>query len=242
MLAPGNAPIRKSSVVQEIAERLKREIFAGTYTPGEALPPERDLAGHYGVTRTSIKHALVRLEELGLIETRHGVGSVVQDIRQSGGAELLKYLVFANAELDPKLFEEILEVRNVVVAGFVELAAERRSEESLVELRAMLDELRSAAGDIHSLETMELNFFRAVARAADNRAFLLVINSVSAVSQSERLPFLEPLRAHDWLVGRLESIYKAIEDARPKAARTAAERYFREGSERILEVIRSQGR
>lgn len=62
--------IARQSVVDLLADRLRDDILDGTHPTGALLPPERDLAARYGVTRTTLKHALTRLEQAGLLQTR----------------------------------------------------------------------------------------------------------------------------------------------------------------------------
>ncbi|MCB0219439.1 MAG: FadR family transcriptional regulator [Chrysiogenetes bacterium] len=227
-------PLRRESVVDEITQRIQSEILDGTYAPGGALPPERELAGRYGVTRTSVKHALVRLEQQGLIRTRHGVGSIVQDIEKSGGADLLKYLAVIEST-DSGLYSEILEARSVIVAAFAKLAAERIDGAQTAELEKLYEKLRPIT-DYREAEKLEIAFFRVLANATGNRAVTLVMNSVSAASGAGATEaFASPLRDHDWLIERLGAILGAIKKKNAAATQAAVERYMSEHARRMLE-------
>src|SRR4051812_14195922 len=100
--------IPRDTIVDTLAGRLRAAILSGPYPPGASLPPERDLPQGYAVTRTSPKHAIVRLVQAGLLETRHGVGTRVRDYERFGGPELLPMLV---ATAGPAWMAEIFEVR-----------------------------------------------------------------------------------------------------------------------------------
>src|SRR5690606_40116090 len=78
-------PIPRDTVVDSLVDRLRDDVLSGRYPPGSYLPPERELAAGYEVTRTSLKHAIVRLAQAGLLETRHGVGTRVRDYERLGG-------------------------------------------------------------------------------------------------------------------------------------------------------------
>jgi len=70
-----NAIRRKGST--EIAGHLRREIIAGNLAAKERLPPERVLANEYGVARGTVREALNRLADEGMVEIRAGSGSYV---------------------------------------------------------------------------------------------------------------------------------------------------------------------
>src|SRR4051812_49172889 len=106
-------PISHDTVVDALVGRLRDDILGGVYPPGSYLPAERELAVGYGITRTSLKHAMVRLVQAGLLETKHGVGTRVLDYERFGGAELLPMLV---STLGPQWMAEIFDARREVGA------------------------------------------------------------------------------------------------------------------------------
>lgn len=63
---------------QQIADQLRALIDSGEYPPGSYLPTERELSKQFGVSRTSLREALIALEVLGLVKVRVGDGVVVQ--------------------------------------------------------------------------------------------------------------------------------------------------------------------
>ncbi len=93
-------PIKPPRVSEEVAEQLKRAILSGHFKPGEKLPPERDLAEEFQVSRLAIREALRKLEHIGFIITRQGV---------TGGAYVtdLTFEYLANAFLDLFLANKI---------------------------------------------------------------------------------------------------------------------------------------
>src|SRR3954466_9020395 len=159
--------IPRDTIVDTLAGRLREDILSGRYPPGAYLPPERDLASGYAVTRTSLKHAIVRLVQAGLLETRHGVGTRVRDYERRGGPELLPMLVSAAG---PAWMAEIFEVRRQVGA-LIAAAAARGAEESHRErLRALQEELASAP-DASSAQLVECEIHRVIATASGNRVY-----------------------------------------------------------------------
>lgn len=73
-----NAPLRDArSLPMQLADRLRQRIAAGDWAPGHRLPSEQDLAAEYGVSRPTVRSAVARLVEIGMLRVRHGAGTFV---------------------------------------------------------------------------------------------------------------------------------------------------------------------
>src|SRR5256885_9208293 len=88
-LRPMATPVPRLSVPDHVFAQLREEILLGRYQPGERLPPQRALAADMQVNMASVREALKRLEQLRLVEVRHGDAPRVLDWRRSGGLEAL---------------------------------------------------------------------------------------------------------------------------------------------------------
>ncbi|MFJ5547483.1 FadR/GntR family transcriptional regulator [Streptomyces sp. NPDC093225] len=218
----------RETIVDVLEGRLREDILAGRHPAGSLLPPERQLADGYGVTRTTLKHAFGRLVQAGLLETRHGVGTRVRDYIRLGGADLLPMLV----RHSPDWIGEIFEVRRSIGALIAERAADRataRDSAALVELLAAVRE--SEGGDAVQLADAEVH--RALARATGNRVYVLLTNTLFNAYLPVRAalvaPFTDPAAAH----ARLAPVVDAVTAGDPAAARTAAGAYLT-ATERIM--------
>jgi DNA-binding FadR family transcriptional regulator len=222
-------PVSRESVVDVLERRLREDILSGRYPPGAYLPPERDLAAGYQVTRTSLKHAFSRLEQAGLVETRHGVGTRVLDFRRFGGADLLPALVLSDWAA---WADEVFEVRRTigaVVAGQAATHADSRHRDHLARL---LDEVRDAP-DADAAQLAECEVHRVLAAATGNRVYVFLVNSLLnaylPVRAFLRAPFAEPPAAAD----RLGPLVAAVRAGDPERARDAAGEYLAE-TERLM--------
>src|SRR3989304_4005061 len=72
-------PIKSTRIYEEIVRQIKAMIAEGRLKSGDQLPPERELAEKFLVSRTSVREALRALESLGLLEIRPGGGTVVRE-------------------------------------------------------------------------------------------------------------------------------------------------------------------
>src|SRR5512140_2542828 len=71
-------PIKPKKVSSQIAEQIRTSILNGEFNPGDKLPPERELAEMFGVSRPSVREALNILAAAGLVEAYQGAGTVVK--------------------------------------------------------------------------------------------------------------------------------------------------------------------
>src|SRR5881275_3766773 len=101
------SPVPRLSVPDQVFEQLREAILLGRYRPGERLPPQRALAAEMEVNMASVREALGRLEQLRLVDVRHGDATRVLDWRRSGGLEALALM----SSMDPQLSRDLFEAR-----------------------------------------------------------------------------------------------------------------------------------
>jgi DNA-binding FadR family transcriptional regulator len=161
------------AVAERLFAQLSTEILSGSYEAGEKLPTQRKLAAELGVTMTALREALKRLEQLGLVEVRHGDAMRVQDWRAHGGLDVLAYAATA----DPALTGALFEARRLLLREAARLAAQRRTpdhERALAELAGAF----AAAPDDATAQMLDLAFMQTLIDAAGNLIFQLIINSI----------------------------------------------------------------
>src|SRR5262249_19476089 len=99
------APIKSTRIYQEIVRQVKAMIAEGRRESGDQLPPERDLAEKFVVSRTSVREALRALESLGLVEIRPGEGTFVREVSVEALIEPLALVMLSQREAIAELFE-----------------------------------------------------------------------------------------------------------------------------------------
>jgi len=134
----------KLTLADNVYNRLLTEISNGVYSTGEQLPSEQNLCKLYGVSKTSVRSALQRLEVLGIIETLHGKGSYVKGTASVSGpqtpniAEIQPYQL-----LSDKDFEEVWQFRYGMESQALTLFSVRATESDFKALdeivRRMID-------------------------------------------------------------------------------------------------------
>ena len=208
--------LKRPSLIDLIVLRIQDEFLGERGRPGDSLPPERELAERYGVNRTSVRHALLKLEGLGLIDTLHGIGSLIADYTERGGAELLKLLLVRSDGVDTALLDDLLEVRAAVGGEIARLAAERATAEDRAGLAAAIGEIEAHLDDPAAVQVAENRFVRAVTRATGNRALVFLANSLSGAYREHleifRGAFTDTREVHAQLAAVLTAITQ--QDAR----------------------------
>src|SRR5688500_20344830 len=118
--------IHNRRLYQQIADQLRGMINRGEYPPGSYLPPERELSQQFGVSRTSLREALIALEVVGLVKVRVGDGVMVMGKPAAAAASHPELEM--PWELDPELDAGPADF-DAEVPPFSLLQARRRSEE-----------------------------------------------------------------------------------------------------------------
>jgi GntR family transcriptional repressor for pyruvate dehydrogenase complex len=160
-----------------VFEQLLEALLAGRYAPGERLPTQRALAADLGVTLGSVREALKRLEQMGLVDVRHGSAMWVRNWREHGGLDVLAHLLFRGGALDAGVLMAILEARALMLREIAGLAAERRRAPQIKRLHQLAMRF-AAAEDPHDAARVDFAFFTEVAQAAHNLVFQLILNSI----------------------------------------------------------------
>jgi DNA-binding FadR family transcriptional regulator len=123
-----------------IAADLRDDILAGRYKTGQRLPAERDLATRLSVNRGSVREALKKLEQLGLVEIRRGDGAHVRPVSDAS-VEVVRDLLRVGDGLDRRLLEQLFDVHEMLSVGAAALAVEKLPEPALARARALVAEL-----------------------------------------------------------------------------------------------------
>ena len=165
--------IPRVSVPDHVFAQLREAILSGRYRPGERLPSQRALAADLQVNMASVREALGRLEQLRLVEVRHGEPTRVLDWRRSGGLEAL----VLRANVDETLLGDLFEARRLLLAQAALLAAERRSTEQAASLEELARKVADAPDDRAAL-LADWEFMATLVEASGNLVFQLVMNSV----------------------------------------------------------------
>lgn len=154
-----------SRLYERVSTDLAARIADGTYTIGQRLPSERQLAQTYAVSRPTIREAIIALEVDGLVEVRMGSGVYVTAQTPRGGKPV-------EADMGPF---ELLEARRAIEGEACALAATHIDGAVLAELDALVEEMQRTADDITASEDADRRFHLAISRATGNSAMYMAV-------------------------------------------------------------------
>lgn len=210
-------PVKSTRIYAEIVRQVKTMIAEGRLKSGDRLPPERDLAQKFVVSRTSVREALRALETLGLLEIRPGEGTFVRATSVDALVEPLALAMASQREAIGELFE----ARCLLEPAIAGLAAERATPDEVREMeRILAAQASEVAGGGTGVE-QDARFHAAIATAAHNRTITLIVNRIMDVLTQSREESLSiagrPERSHH----DHRAILAAIARRDPRAARQA---------------------
>ena len=205
----------------QVAEQLMGFIQGGTLEPGERLPSERDLAERFGVSRPTIREAMIALEIAGLVEIRTGSGIYVVQPRASLQESL--------GDEGPGPFE-ILETRLLIETETAALAAARISDAQLAELETALNEMEQENAGGTVTERADRQFHCIIAQASQNSALASIVDWLWDLRDKSKLSavFHQRVRAEGVHPSFDEHrrIFTALQRRDPVRAREAMHRHI----------------
>src|SRR5690349_22594280 len=171
-------PAPRQSVSDHVFGRLRDAVVRGRYTPGDALPSERELAQTFEVNRHAIREALRRLQQLGLVKVSQGGATRVLDWRRNAGLDLA---LGAGTDVLPvaTIERDVMEMRACIGADAARLCAMRADEKGREAIRNAVDDYAAAAPDLVAMAQADLAFWRRIVEASGNVAYLLAYNSLT---------------------------------------------------------------
>jgi GntR family transcriptional repressor for pyruvate dehydrogenase complex len=157
-------PIASVSRVDEVAAQLRKYVEKGHLAPGARLPGENELAEQLQISRNVLREAIKRLESIGLLTVRRGLGTFVGD---RGTLSTTAKLVRSAMAISPKDVVKVAELRRAIECEAVRTAATKATPEDLAELRLRYDKATKSGDQTESME-YDFKFHLKIVEIADN--------------------------------------------------------------------------
>ena len=226
----------KQRVHEIIFQKLQSEITSGILNVGDKLPPERELAAKYSVSRTSIREALRLLELSDFVEIRRGDGTFVKNKTNQTVQQQLTSVVL---KTDQTTLYEMLELRLILESQCAALAALRATGQDIEKMARTLEAMKNTDDEEIGIQA-DLEFHMAIAAAVNNSVLAELISSLAPhmrstieVTRKHRLSskenFARTLEEH-------RAIFIAISRGESKRAKALMEDHIRTIRQELSEL------
>ena len=176
--------VRASRLFEQIVQQIEDSILKGALKPGDQLPPERELAQRFGVSRTAVREAVKTLREKGLVEAYSGRGTFVTD----GTSQAIRQSLDRMMKIgQPDGSSHLAEVREMLEPEIAALAATRCEEQHLATMREAVSVMDRSRHDPDGYIEADLDFHLSLAEAAANPLILTLIDSIVGLLREQRL-------------------------------------------------------
>lgn len=224
-------PVEPRRLYQHVADQIRTLIQSGRYAPGSKLPAERELAQQLGVSRPSLREALVALDLEARVEIRMGSGVYVCSPPERA------------ADLTGTLGEsptELMQARAVLEGAVAALAAARVTGPGLARVRESLEATRADLARSRTPVENDRRFHLAIAELAGNSVLLRLVGELFDERHS---PIAAKLQVHSessqtWgaALAEHEAVLQALEARDPHAAEAAMRLHLKASAERWVGV------
>lgn len=224
--------VKNEKVYIRVVKQIEELIRNGKLRPGDRLPPEKILAKRLGISRPSVREAIVALGILGLVETRGGKGNFVKNVVSASFLDQ----GFRNLEEEESPFE-LLQARKIIEGEIAGYAARTAQKEDVRRIREALDKMRSIVQVPSSPEKFEqhvkldLEFHLNIVRATHNA---VLFRMVTQLFENLKEDLWTSLKKRSWTIPGIlqryliehEQILRAIEDRQSYRARKSMHKHL----------------
>jgi DNA-binding FadR family transcriptional regulator len=232
--------IEPRRLYRQIADQIRTLILSGEFSAGSRLPPERDLARQLGVSRPSVREALIALEVAGLVEVRIGSGIYVQPVDATAGGKGNKGSARTGNEGDGGATAgpfELLRARYVIEGETAALAAKSAKKAQVQAIEETLETMQHELDDDKQPLGGDRMFHIRIAEATGNGALVAVIEMLW---EDRTGPLYKQLEHHYdspalWQTAMAEhrAVLKAIAAKDVAGARAAMQRHLNQAYKRF---------
>lgn len=173
--------VEPQTLTDQCAERLRSAILDGSYAPDTRLPPERVLAEEHGVSRLTMRAALLKVEAAGLLRVRQGSGYRVQDPHEVGGPQLIPSLVGLDEGGVP-VATELLRVRRHLAMAVLESLLE--SPPKTAPLHSAIGQLQAGIDrgeDSEAIAELDAKVLRTLLDLTNSSVLQLTVNPIRSL-------------------------------------------------------------
>jgi GntR family transcriptional repressor for pyruvate dehydrogenase complex len=226
--------VHRGRVYEQVLKQLQEQIVTGRLKPGDKLPPERELAQRFKVSRSSVRDAIQALQVMRLVRSRQGGGTAVCEISADTLASPLSQALAGRQGL----IAELIEARKIIEPALAARAAVNAREEEIERLEEILCRQEEKTRRSEPVLEEDSDFHYTIALAARNSVVRRMVDLLMDLLRASRSRNMQiPGRLARSLAGH-RRVLAAIRSRDPRAARAAMLRHIREIEQILMQVAR----
>lgn len=230
--------VKKEKIFEDIVKQIHKLIKTGAIKTGDKLPPERDLAQSFRVSRTSVREAIRVLESAELVNTRVGDGTyVIANYVEKLTEPLATAMVGGRESL-----MEIFSVRKMIEPNIAFFVAIRVTADEVLQLKEILNRQKKNISNANFVTQIDASFHLFLAKIAKSGVFLKVYSTLEELINQTREEFLQEGDRPQISVQGHDEIVSAIEKNDPVLAKKAMLRHLSNIERESLRATRKRGK
>ncbi|HET7378238.1 MAG TPA: FadR/GntR family transcriptional regulator [Anaerolineae bacterium] len=175
--------IQSERLYEQIVQQIEKRFLSGDLKVGDRLPPERELAEQFGVSRTAVREAVKALRQRGLVEIQPGRGTFITN----GASEAVRHslgllMKIAGSDASP----DLIEVREIIEPEIAALSAMRATEDHIAAMQEAIAKMDTALQDPDKYIEADLDFHLVLAEATQNTLIPTLIDSIVDLLREQR--------------------------------------------------------
>jgi GntR family transcriptional repressor for pyruvate dehydrogenase complex len=214
MLTSTLKAVKKTKLHEQIVNQIQALIDNGRLKHGDQLPPERELATIFKVSRHSLREAIRILEHKKVLKSRPGSGTYIILEEES---VVVEYLATA-INREKNTLDEIFQFRELLEPQIAALAARHATQADHSVLQDILERQKNELNNDVS-KRLDQDFHLALAKATGNTVLLQIVELLGHIFSKSRHEYSQSDHRSRLSIQGHRKIVKAIQEAKPKAAR-----------------------
>jgi GntR family transcriptional repressor for pyruvate dehydrogenase complex len=226
--------IQKASTPELVVRELLQNIKQGSLKPGDKLPPERELAQAFGVSRSSVREAISAMVLVGYMEVTQGKGIFVKDDIPS------PYVLSSTLRdvLDAYWTLDVIETRQIMECSLVKLAVMRAGKNDIAKLRQTLHRMEENIDNLEGFYKADFEFHNAICEATNNEIMSEMLKIIIAKTHAHYMKFMpDALCKPNEAVSTARKIVDCIEEGKAEQASQAMIEHLNLVSSELVRLI-----
>ncbi|MBI3361748.1 MAG: FadR family transcriptional regulator [Chloroflexi bacterium] len=224
-------PVQSERLYEQIVGQIEQQILTGLLKVGDRLPPERELAEQFRVSRTAVREAVKTLREKGLIEVQPGRGTFVTDGMTRAATQSLGRLMRLGS-MDS--FQDLVELRSIIEPEMAALAATRITSGHMAALQQAVATMDAALHDMNAYLAADDEYHQIIAQATQNKLVCSLLDPiVGHLHEQRKKIFVTGLGGPEHAQFHHKRILEALARRDPEAARQAMKDHLKQVAEDI---------